>query len=72
MVKIRIKKTGVIQEVTRNIAFDLIDKGVAEIYRGKSPQESPIIEPKIDDRQLGGNIYPNRQMHSEHRDKHSR
>jgi len=31
MVKVRIKETGIIKEVTRNEAHDLIDRGIAEL-----------------------------------------
>lgn len=32
MIKVRIKKTGEIKELTRNEAFALIDKKEAEVY----------------------------------------
>ncbi len=33
MVKIRIISTGEIKEETPNVAFDLIDRGIAEVYK---------------------------------------
>lgn len=39
MIKIRIKSTGEIQEVTRNIAHDLIDRGIGELLT--NPIETP-------------------------------
>ncbi len=51
MIKIRNKQTGDITEVTRNIAFDLIDRGIAELVR----------ETREVNQSFG---YQNRQMHS--------
>lgn len=36
MIKIRILKTGDVREVTRNIAFDLIDRGLARIFKPRN------------------------------------
>jgi len=38
--KIRIKTTGEIKEVTRNEAFDLIDRKVADLVRQEPPRQS--------------------------------
>jgi len=51
MITIRIKATGVIKEVDRNTAFDLIDKGEAERY-DHNPAEKQfnyskkVVQPK--------------------------
>lgn len=49
MIKIKIKKTGIIEEVTRNIAYDLVDRGIAEVVQNEQPKTF---------------TYPNRQMHT--------
>lgn len=41
MVQVRIKKTGQVKEVTRNIAHDLIEKGQAELVT-KTPPKAPL------------------------------
>lgn len=48
MIKIKIKKTGKVYEETRNVAFDLIDRGIAEVFK-----PTPVVKPMT---------YMNRQM----------
>lgn len=55
MIRIRIKATGEIREATRNEAFDLIDRGVAELFKGH-----PVPVYKVE--QERENLYTNRQM----------
>jgi len=69
VIKIRIKANGEVKEVTRNEAFDLIDRGLAELYKAETPKSSPFSPPTISDRQVSGNSYLNRQMHSSKVDK---
>ena len=54
MLKILIKATGETQEVTRNVAFDLIDRGLATLL--------PIAGTKTVDRAEDAPLYLNRQM----------
>jgi hypothetical protein len=51
MIKIRIKTTNEIREVTNNIAHDLIDRGIAELATSK-----PVVKPQP--------FYENRQMNT--------
>ena len=48
MITIRIKASGEIRQVTRNIAFDLIDRKLADVY------QQPVVKPQVD--------YPTRQL----------
>ncbi len=54
MQTIRIKATGKIKTVDNNVAFDLIDKGEAEVYK----------KPAVDTRKLD---YSTRQVHTKQR-----
>lgn len=58
MLTIRIISTGEVKEVTQNIAFDLIDKGLAKIYKKESLKESIKEVPKKEFK------YRNRQVRS--------
>lgn len=42
MITIRIKSTGEIKEVERNIAFDLVDRKIAEVVRKEPPRKEPL------------------------------
>lgn len=77
MITIRIKSTGEIREVTKNVAFDLIDGGVAvlattpfsheERKREERRQSSNVASqntPKTSDRAESDSLYLNRQMRS--------
>ena len=61
MLKILIKATGETQEVTRNVAFDLIDRELATLL--------PIVGTKTVDRAEDAPLYLNRQMRASTRRK---
>lgn len=56
MIKIKILKTGDVQEVTRNVAFDLIDRGLARIFKARNRRM------KTTDSKTSKAFYRNRQM----------
>ena len=56
MIKIQIKATGEIREVTKNVAYDLIDRGIAVLAGSKPPVGV--------DRQEDKSRYLDRQMRS--------
>ena len=61
-VTIKIKKTGQLQQVTRNIAFDLIERGIAErVYEKEAIKVKEEPTGYATEHQ---SVYKNRQMHS--------
>lgn len=70
VIKIRIKSTGEIQEVTRNVAFDLIDRKIAVLATTPLTREEQRIRPpttpynpqETENRQEDTSLYSDRQM----------
>lgn len=50
MITVTIKATGEVREVTRNIAHDLIDRGIAQLYVAKpfTPVTPKVEPPKVE------------------------
>lgn len=71
MIKVFIKATGKVIEVTPNIAHDLIDSGKGELYRGqKLTEDKPIEIPKpVEEVKPTIPFYPNRQITSDSKSK---
>ena len=63
--KVRILTTSEIREVTPNVAHDLVERGVAEVYRGQTPEyknREMKSKPKKQKASKRRTIYTNRQM----------
>lgn len=65
MIKVRILTTGEIQEVTPNVAFDLTDRKVAEVYTGSKSSgqfyQPRVVKPKEENKVIKKD-YRHRQM----------
>ena len=57
------KGTREVKEVTKNVAFDLIDRELAELFSPEVKNE-PVKAPIIEDKQLNPKRYLNRQLRS--------
>jgi hypothetical protein len=56
MKKVKIKETGEMKEVTDNVAFDLIDRGIAELAGTKAPKKELQKEYPYTNRQMRSKI----------------
>ena len=63
------KGTGEIKEVTNNIAFDLIERELAEILIPKKAKKQPIRALVVKDRKIDAKSYLNRQIITSSEDK---
>jgi len=63
------KGTGEIKEVTNNIAFDLIERELAEILIPKKAKKQPIRALVVKDRKINAKSYLNRQIVTSSEDK---
>ena len=63
------KGTGEIREVTNNVAFDLVDRELAEVLTRKKAKIKPVIAPITEDKKINPKSYLNRQFNTSRRDK---